>query len=216
MIVALYGPDGSGKSTAASVLAEHGWNTFVGTDTSTWPDQEWHDQLTASGESEPVRYAHFLEKAERGYTLAQQLVDRRPTVPVAIDSSVPHKTLMHILANVAGSNPARIDRLLRQHFERFAGVAKFATRNVVHVGFSVSAITNPLEQARELQGRLERRPGRSAFDPTTVQVSYDHVRACAALTDFLRAQEQPVVEVVTDRPFNYDQFQIALNGLVSL
>lgn len=207
MILSVFGPDGVGKSTITRALANLGWCVFSGTGVASWPDQTWHQELTKAGIDETVigDEDHLLEKIRRSHALAKDLEKKHQIV--VIDSDPLFKTLMHNYAR-ALPNTKKANQILRERYTLLKAIAHHEDKDArIYAYLQVSDTEDELGQAKILQERIQSRNVLAPFDPTSVEKSLSHLKACITIKDLLTNKKERVITITTNKPFDVQRFQ---------
>jgi len=190
MIISLFGPDGAGKTTAASILGEQlSLPVMSGTNIASWDDDSWHQSFVEQGidEGRINETNHFYEKIYRAHQEAARVDDIHGGV--VLDSDPAHKRFIfqYVLGrNMAGA--ALDHELIVKHSPG---------RERLQLDVRVSQTGTVDEHAFELQRRISKR-GASFFDPTTIEASLAAIRASNELAQQLHSIGHKVVAVYSD------------------
>ena len=190
MIISLFGPDGVGKTTTASVLGEQlGLPVMSGTNIASWDDDSWHQSFISQGidEGRINDTSHFYEKIYRAHQEAARVDDIHGGV--ILDSDPAHKRFIfqHVLGNDMSSAVVEHEAIVQHK----------PTRERLQLDIQVSQTGTPDEHAVELQRRIAHR-GASFFDPTTIEASLAAIRASEALATQLRTVGHKVMTIYSD------------------
>ena len=190
MIISLFGPDGVGKTTKASVLSEQlCLPVMSGTNIASWQDDSWYKSFVTRGinEGEINNPDHFYEKIYRAHQEAARVDDIYGGV--ILDSDPAHKRFIfqHVLGNNMAGVALRHETL----------IAHSPERERLQLDVRVSRNGTNDQHASELQRRINQR-GASIFDPRTTEASLAAIHASSELATQLHSIGQRVITIYSD------------------